>query len=438
MAETDSPFDLSGLTTAQLQAIAADALSLIPGPHAPPASPPLAPPPLPLPPRPIDPGLSAGERAAIIVSSIFPILVLLACYLRRHRRRVTLSRRASIAGVQLKEGNSELRHSQEGGDVEGGANGDGDLMRQKLRRQISATQLHLCACAGRDGELGNAAGAASSLFGASEIDMAVLEEAELAEHDHNAYTDVVSAVGSPDAALLAAVSRPNTSASLVQFLLQRGASPDATFLECGALALAARSCAPAVTEALLRAGATVDCKDPRGWTPLMHAIDAHAPDRPRVDVLNLLLDNGAAVDVWGNDLMGPLDLMTQKTRMLEALREQDMIANEAPDPRLDVYEDSTYKELELMMQKSGTHSTLGEQLGQVNSPTIGACACALKERFSFERLLSPIASAAATPSSALAAASVVDVVDTVPPFALPSIASQGSPGHGPREAQQRI
>ena len=69
MAETDSPFDLSGLTTAQLQAIAADALSLIPGPHAPPASPPLAPPPLPLPPRPIDPGLSAGERAAIIVSS---------------------------------------------------------------------------------------------------------------------------------------------------------------------------------------------------------------------------------------------------------------------------------------------------------------------------------------------------------------------------------
>jgi len=44
----------------------------------------------------------------------------------------------------------------------------------------------------------------------------------------------------------------------------------------------------------------------------MHAIDAHCPAFSREAVLLQLLDAGAAVDVWGHDLRGPLDLMVAK------------------------------------------------------------------------------------------------------------------------------
>jgi hypothetical protein len=94
-----------------------------------------------------------------------------------------------------------------------------------------------------------------------------LETAEAAEA-------AVAAAGSPDAALLAAVSRAATPGE-VRALLRRGANPDAAFLDRGTLAVAARSCAPGVVKVLIDAGATLDMKDGRGWTPLMHAIDAH-------------------------------------------------------------------------------------------------------------------------------------------------------------------
>ena len=59
-------------------------------------------------------------------------------------------------------------------------------------------------------------------------------------------------------------------------MLRRGANPDAAFLDRGALAVAARQCALGVVKVLVDAGAMVDMKDARGWTPLMHAIDAHS------------------------------------------------------------------------------------------------------------------------------------------------------------------
>ena len=118
----------------------------------------------------------------------------------------------------------------------------------------------------------------------------------------------VAAAGSPGAALLAALVR-NASAVEVRALLLRGANPDAAFLNRSALAVAARGCGPIVVKVLLEAGATIDIKDDRGWTPLMHAIDAHSPQHSREAVLTVLLDAGAAVDVWGNDLKGPLDLL---------------------------------------------------------------------------------------------------------------------------------
>jgi len=51
-----------------------------------------------------------------------------------------------------------------------------------------------------------------------------------------------------------------------------------------------------VVKVLIDAGATLDMKDGRGWTPLMHAIDAHNTHNSRESVLSLLLDAGAAVD----------------------------------------------------------------------------------------------------------------------------------------------
>ena len=118
----------------------------------------------------------------------------------------------------------------------------------------------------------------------------------------------VAAAGSPGAALLAAITR-GASAVEVRALLLRGANPDAAFLDRGALAVAARTCEPGVIKVLLEAGATLDMKDGRGWTPLMHAIEAHNTHYSREAVLTLLLDAGAAVDVWGNDLKGPMDLL---------------------------------------------------------------------------------------------------------------------------------
>jgi len=119
---------------------------------------------------------------------------------------------------------------------------------------------------------------------------------------------VLEAVGSPDAALLVALST-GSSPRHVRQLIERGASPDVHFLDQSALLIAARNCPPSVTLELVRANANVDSRDARGWTPLMHAIDAHTQTLSRESVLMHLLDAGAAIDVWSDDLKGPLDLM---------------------------------------------------------------------------------------------------------------------------------
>uniref|UniRef100_A0A7S2C314 Uncharacterized protein n=1 Tax=Haptolina brevifila TaxID=156173 RepID=A0A7S2C314_9EUKA len=129
----------------------------------------------------------------------------------------------------------------------------------------------------------------------------------------------LTSTGSPDAALLAAVSR-NASALEVRALLSRGANPDAAFLDRCALAIAARRCSVGVVKVLIDWGATLELKDGMGWTPLMHAIDAHSNSCSRETVLILLLDSGASVDVWGNDLKGPLDLMEARERQQEQER----------------------------------------------------------------------------------------------------------------------
>ncbi|KAL1521166.1 hypothetical protein AB1Y20_022719 [Prymnesium parvum] len=123
--------------------------------------------------------------------------------------------------------------------------------------------------------------------------------------------EAVSRVGNLDAALLAAVTR-GAGAREVRALLASGASPNAAFLDRCALTLAVRNCEAEVTRSLLEADAFIDKKDTRGWTPLMHAVDAHSTSYSREAVLLLLLDAGAAVDVWGHDLRGPLDLMVAK------------------------------------------------------------------------------------------------------------------------------
>ncbi len=141
---------------------------------------------------------------------------------------------------------------------------------------------------------------------------AALEGAETHETAEAAEA-AVAAAGSPEGALLAAVSR-SASPGEVRALLRRGANPDAAFLDRGALAVAARSCALGVVKVLIDAGATLDMKDGRGWTPLMHAIDAHSPNHSREGVLILLLDAGAAVNVWGNDLEGPLEMLEKREK----------------------------------------------------------------------------------------------------------------------------
>ena len=87
-----------------------------------------------------------------------------------------------------------------------------------------------------------------------------------------------------------------------------------------------------VVKVLVDAGATLDMKDGRGWTPLMHAIDAHSNSHTREAVLTLLLDAGAAVDVWGNDLTGPLDLLAAR----EAQQQAQLQAQQAAQRQADV------------------------------------------------------------------------------------------------------
>ena len=121
----------------------------------------------------------------------------------------------------------------------------------------------------------------------------------------------ITAAGSADAALLSAVCRTASTAE-VRELLQLGANPNASFLSQSALIIAARTCSSGTTKALLDANASIDAKDTQGWTALMHAIDTHSPSFSRETVLVMLLDAGAAVDVWGHDLRGPFELMEEK------------------------------------------------------------------------------------------------------------------------------
>ena len=71
-----------------------------------------------------------------------------------------------------------------------------------------------------------------------------------------------------------------------------------------ALTIAARNCPAGATLELLRGGASVDQKDARGWTALMHAIDTHSEIRSREAVLMYLLDAGASLDRWA-EVWGP-------------------------------------------------------------------------------------------------------------------------------------
>jgi hypothetical protein len=101
------------------------------------------------------------------------------------------------------------------------------------------------------------------------------------------------------------------------------ANHDAAFLDKSELAVASRNCSAAVVKVLIDGGATLDMKDVWGWTPLMHAIDAHTGSSSREPVLMLLLDAGASVDVWGKDLKGPLDMMEAREEQIKKAREQE-------------------------------------------------------------------------------------------------------------------
>ena len=177
----------------------------------------------------------------------------------------------------------------------------------------------------------------------------------------------VSAAGSPEAALLAAVSR-SASPAEVRAILRRGANPDAAFLDRGALAVAARHCALGVVQVLVDAGAMVDMKDGRGWTPLMHAIDAHTTAFSREAVIILLLDVGAAVDVWGNDLTGPLDLLAAREREMHAeAARQNEAAETAPNPAADLLIRST----EALIQQPMLHGAAADQITPTTPTDLG-------------------------------------------------------------------
>ena len=76
------------------------------------------------------------------------------------------------------------------------------------------------------------------------------------------------------------------------------------------------SCARAAPHVLCSC-AVPSSQDVWGWTPLMHAIDAHTGTSSREAVLMLLLDAGASVDVWGKDLKGPLDMMEAREEQIK-------------------------------------------------------------------------------------------------------------------------
>ena len=193
---------------------------------------------------------------------------------------------------------SNGRDEERGGNGEDDGKGDkeaqSDADRQRLRERIARGAMEA---------------SAGDLMALESLE----ESSEIAVHAEAA----VAAAGSPEAALLAAVSRGDVSALEVRALLQRGANPDAAFLDHSALAVAARTCAAGVVKALVNAGATLDMKDAWGWTCLMHAIDAHTSACSREAVVMVLLDAGASVDVWGHDLKGPLDLMEAREAALE-------------------------------------------------------------------------------------------------------------------------
>ena len=157
-----------------------------------------------------------------------------------------------------------------------------------------------------------------SMLAAETAELSMAEQGEIQARAEAA----VASSGTPEAALLAAVSR-SASALEVRALLQRGANPDAAFLDKSALAVASRNCSAAVVKVLIDGGATLDMKDVWGWTPLMHAIDAHTGSSSREPVLMLLLDAGASVDVWGKDLKGPLDMMEAREEQIKKAREQE-------------------------------------------------------------------------------------------------------------------
>ena len=58
---------------------------------------------------------------------------------------------------------------------------------------------------------------------------------------------------------------------------------------------------------LIKAGATIDIKDPLGNTPLFYAAD-----RDQVDIVKLLLDAGAAVDAENRSGVTPLMIAAER------------------------------------------------------------------------------------------------------------------------------
>jgi len=97
------------------------------------------------------------------------------------------------------------------------------------------------------------------------------------EERHFDADGLVASIGSLDAVLVSVVSRGGGEHE-VSALLHRGASARTALLDSGpVLSLSARHCSAGVSKLLMDAGAEVDEKDSRGWTPLMHAVDAHTP-----------------------------------------------------------------------------------------------------------------------------------------------------------------
>ena len=102
-----------------------------------------------------------------------------------------------------------------------------------------------------------AAAGGNSMLAAETAELSMAENLEIQTRAEAA----VAASGTPEAAMLAAVSRAATALE-VRALLQRGANPNAAFLDKSVLALAARHCSAAVVKVLIEGGATLDMKVP--------------------------------------------------------------------------------------------------------------------------------------------------------------------------------